>query len=213
MINCFSKFRFHVAAVGLAIGIAGIASADEVHLVGSTLGRFNAQGFAANNSLLGLTYDNSTFDNTTVAGALDLGGNPSPGTNFNNLGSFTLSQANDVYDGNTFELYVTFTSPVTIVGGTSTTFVDKLFGTISNGVGGVFVDFDNTPQTFFYTNATETGSFTMFVNDVSIAPNQSASLTGHVIGSQQSVPEPTALAGIFCGALGLISRRRRNRKV
>lgn len=212
MVNCFSIYKFHVVAIGLAVGIAGMASADEVHVVGSTLGRFNAQGFAASNSLLGLTYDNSTFDNTTVAGALDLGGNPSPGTNFNNLGSFTLNQANNTYDGNTFELYVTFTSPATIVGGTSTVFVDKLFGTISNGVGGVFVDFDNTPQTFFFTNANETGSFTMFVNDVSIAPNQSASLTGHIIGSQQSVPEPTAIAGIICGALGLVSRRR-NKKV
>lgn len=209
MITCFSIKKFHVGALSLLISVAGMASADEVHVVGSTLGRFNVQAFAASNSLLGLTYDNSTFDNTTVAGALDLGGNASPGANFNNLGSFTLNQANNAYDGNTFELYVTFTSPVTIVGGNSTTFTDKITGTISNGVGGVFIDFDNTAQTFTFTNATETGSFTMFVNDVSIAPNQSVSLTGHITGSQQPVPEPTALAGIFCGGLGLIRLRRK----
>ena len=198
------------SSLGLVLGLAGLASADEIHVAGSTQGRFNAQSFGTSNSLLNLVNDNSTFDNNTVGGSLDLGGDPTPGTNFNNLGSFTLGLPNATYDGNTFQLLVTFTAPSTIVGGSSVTFNDTLTGTVSGGLGGVFVDFNNTPQTFTFSNATATGSFTMFVNDVSIAPGQSASLTGHITGSQSPVPEPTTIAGLACGIFGIfrIGKRR-----
>lgn len=206
----FSKIKLDAkfATFGLLVGIAGVASADEVHVAGSTLGRFNAQPFAPTNSLLDLVYSNSTFDNSTVGGSLDLGGNPNPGANFNNLGSFSLGNLNAVYNGNTFNLMISFTSPTIIAGGSSTVFNDQISGTVWNGLGGVFVDFDNTPQVFTFANGTESGSFTMFVNDVSIAPNQSVSLTGHITGSQQAVPEPTAMVGIACGVLAFIKKRR-----
>lgn len=196
----------------LALSLAGSVQADEIHLVGSTQGRFNAGSFGAVDNLLDLTYTNSIFDNTSVGGALDLGGNPVPGLNFNNLGSFTLGLINNTYDGNTFDLLVTFTTPTGISGGGSSTFTDRLSGTVSNGMGGVFIDFDNTPQTFTFSNASGIGSFTMFVNDVSIAPGQSVSLTGHVTGSQQSVPEPTCLVGIGFGFIGLAGLKRRIRQ-
>ena len=205
----YTKACTLASSLGILLGAASLASADEVHVVGSTLGRFNAQGFAATNSLLGLTYDNSTFDNTTVVGAFDLGGDPAPGSNVNNLGSFTLNTANATYDGNSFQVRVTFTAPVTIVGGNNATFTDLLTGTVRNNLGGVFIDFDNTPQTFFFSNATASGSFSMFVNDVSIAPGNAASLTGRITGSQTAVPEPAALAGIICGVMGLFGFRRR----
>lgn len=203
------KRRTRLVASGIALGIAGLACADEVQVVGSTLGRFNLQAFAPVSNLLDLTYDHSTFDNTTVSGVLDLGGGPVPGTNVNNLGSFTLGNSDQDYNGNTFELFVTFTAPVTIAGGTSTVFTDRLFGTVLNGLGGVFIDFDNTPQTFNFSNASATGSFTMFVNDVSIFPGLSASLTGHFTGSQQAVPEPSILVALGCGGAGLLRRKRR----
>ena len=208
MLPTSKKNYLRLTAVFATIGFAGIIYADEVHVMGSTLGSFNANPFVTTDTLLDLVYDNSTFDNTTVGGTLDLGGNPVPGLNFNNLGSFSLGLTDNIYDGNTFQLMVTFTSPTTIVGGDSTVFTDMLFGTVSGGLGGVFIDFDNTPQTFFFSNANEAGSFTMFVNDVSIAPGQSSSLTGHISGSQLAVPEPTALAGLFVGALGLMRLRR-----
>ena len=97
---------------------------------------------------------------------LDLGGNPSPGSNFNNLGSFFLNNVDNVYNGNTFQVMVTFTAPSTITGGNSTTFNDVITGTVTSGNGGVFIDFDNTPQVFNYSNATEAGSFTMAINDL-----------------------------------------------
>jgi hypothetical protein len=209
MINYFLKGSAQVVALGLVLGISGLAQADEVQFTGSTLGQFNAQAFGATNSLFDLTYSNSVFHNTTVGGALDLGGNPSPGSNVDNLGSFSLGLSNAVYDGNTFSLQVTFTAPSTIIGGNNAVFTDTLTGTVTGGSGGVFVDFDNTPQTFTFTNALATGSFTMFVNDLSIAPGQDASLTGHLTGTQQAVPEPTAIAGIGCGLLGLFGMRRK----
>ncbi|MEI7577171.1 MAG: hypothetical protein WCK51_09770 [Armatimonadota bacterium] len=192
---------------GLAL-LAGIASAGEVTLVGSTLGSFNGNPFTPTGSLLGLSYSNSTFNNTTTGNMLDLGGNPSPGSNFNNLGSFALDNVDHNYNGNTFQVKVTFTAPFTISGGSTTTFNDIITGTVTNGNGGVFIDFDNTPQTFNYLNGSESGSFTMAINDLSIAPNQLGSVTAHVTGFSQPVPEPVSITGILCGAIGLIRRKR-----
>lgn len=208
MSSYFTRGYAQLAALITVLGIAGLASADEVHFTGSTLGRFNAQAFAPTNSLLDLVYLNSTFDNTTVAGALDLGGDPTP-PNFNNLGSFSLGTSNATYNGNTFQLMVTFTAPTVIAGGTSATFTDILSGTVSGGFGGVFVDFDNTPQTFTFANGSVTGSFTMFVNDLSIAPGRTASLTGHITASQ--VPEPAVAAGLVFGMFGLLGVRRKRK--
>lgn len=211
MINLRSTSQFRFVAIGIALGTFGIANADEVHITGTTMGQFNAQVFANQNSLLGLTYDNSLFDNTTVFGELDLGGNPNPTTNFNNLGTLTLDRVNHAYTGNTFSVQVTFTAPSTIVGGNTTTFTDIITGTVANGVGGVFIDFNNTPQTFFYSNAQATGFFTIAVNDLSIAPGQSASITAHVHGNQTPVPEASTIAGVTCGMLGLFGLIRRKK--
>ncbi|MBC8064313.1 MAG: hypothetical protein H7Y17_05750, partial [Chlorobia bacterium] len=147
MFNFILKSKASLAVIGLAIAIASSATAAEVQFTGFTQGRFNANAFANTDSLFNLVYTSSTFDNTTVGGQLDLGGNPTPGTDFNNLGSFTLGAQDQNYNGNTFELMVTFTAPATIVGGTSTIFTDLLIGSVLNGVGGVFIDFDNTVQT------------------------------------------------------------------
>jgi hypothetical protein len=99
--------------------------------------------------------------------------------------------------------------PTTINGGTTAVFSDQISGTVTNGLGGVFIDFDNTPQVFTFSNATESGWFSFFVNDVSISPGQLASLTGHVVGNQQAVPEVGTMTGIACGMLGLFAQFRR----
>lgn len=198
---------FAVSILGIAL--SSFALADEVHLTGSTLGQFNMQPYAATNSILDLVYNNSTFDNSTVGNMLDLGGAASPGSNFNNLGSFTLGTANGNYNGNVFTLEVSFTSPTVIAGGSTTVFNDIITGTVLNGNGGVFIDFDNTPQQFSYVNANEVGSFTMFMNDVSIAPGQAVSLTAHIVGSQEAVPEPLTMIGLGIAAVGLLRRRKR----
>ena len=213
MLNQLLKRTTYLATIVIGLAAVGIASADEVNVAGFTLGRFDAQGYASTNSLLDLSYSNSTFDNTTVGGTLDLGGNPNPGANFNNLGSFTLGLTNDTYDGNTFNLLANFTAPTVIAGGSSSIFSDKLYGTVRNDLGGVFIDFNNTPQTFLFSNGAAAGWFTLFINDVSVAPGQTASLTGHIMAYQQAVPEPSSLVVLGLGAFGLARFVRRQRKV
>lgn len=202
-----------LAVFGLALGMASIASADEVQFTGSTLGAFNGGTLLPADSYLDLTFSNSTFDNATVGGFLNLGGNPEPGANFNNLGSFVLGTSDQTYNGATFQLAVEFTAPFTINGGSTATFTSTLTGAVSNENGGVFIDFNNTPQNFTFSNANFTGSFSMFVNDVSLSPGQTASLTGRISASQQPVPEPATIAALGVGAIGLLRRRSRSTRI
>lgn len=201
-----------LAAFGLMVCTYGLANADEVTFTGTTAGAFNGGSFATTDTLLGLVYTSSTFNNTTVGGQLDLGGNSSPGSDFNNLGSFTLDTADNNYAGNNFSVEVTFTSPTGITGGSSVVFTDLITGSVSSTSGGVFVDFDNTPQLFTFNDGNINGSFSMFVNDLSLAPGQSVSITAHIEGNQAPVPEPASMAAIGFGIVGIIGRRRRNRK-
>lgn len=211
MLNLLATNKFRLTAIALTLGVVGIANADEVRLAGNTKGAFDAQAFGSTNTLGDLSYSGSTFDNTTVGGMLNFGGDPTPGTNFNNLGSLTIGVANQVYTGHTFKIQVNFTAPTTITGGSSTVFTSVLSGTLSNGLGGVFVDFDNTPQTFVFSNGNTSGSFTFTVNDTSLAPSSSASITAHITGSQSTVPEASSLAGMTAGLLGMFGLIRRRK--
>src|SRR5215212_10061272 len=86
-----------VALLAIFAAAQGTAKADEVYIAGGTNGCFGA-GCApgASATMLGLTYSNSTFSGTTASGFRGLGGNANPGSNFNNLGSFSLSTAPNV---------------------------------------------------------------------------------------------------------------------
>ena len=90
------------------------ARADEVFFSGSTLGCFGAGCMpVASSTLLGLTYNNSTFSGTTAGGFLGIGtGTP----NVDNLGSFTLTGDPATYSGS-FAVRVTFSDPQGIDGG------------------------------------------------------------------------------------------------
>lgn len=199
----------------------GIVKADEVTIAGTTAGCFGVgcvpggTGQAQTASLLGLTFNGSAFNGGSSSGFLAIGNTANPPTNLNNLGSFTLSATPNTYTGQTFTLRITFTAPPGITGGQEATFSASLLGTVSaTQEGGVFIDFDNTPILFTFSNPNATGSFLFSVNDVSVIAGGTISLSGNILAAQQTaIPEPATLlllgGGLLTLAGGLRRRRRR----
>src|SRR5579872_534344 len=82
------------------------------------------------------------------------------------LGQFTLTDQYTTFIDKDFYSTITFTLPVTIAGGQSTSaFTAEVLGVVSHDqFGAVLIDFDTSTQHFTFANSQYTGSFDFNVN-------------------------------------------------
>jgi len=207
-----------IVLVMFALGARAI-KADEVNFVGSTAGCFGLGCTPTQTASFGnvFSFQTATFQGLSVKGFMPLGGS---GLDRNYLGSLGLNHIDGDYNV-PFTLQINFTEPT--VNGNPVTITAILAGSVSDHDGGVFIDFDNTPQTFtfevgcrFGPGICGTGSFSMSVNDTSLHTDNLVPITGQIFAAQQTaaVPEPTSLLLLSSGVLTITAgvRRRRSKQ-
>jgi hypothetical protein len=185
-----------LASATLALGST---AANATAYIGSTTACFGtACAGLTSTSTSGLSFAQGTFNQNDSNGFLSIGS----GSGTDTLGLISLDGTGGTYNS-PFTLYVTFTQPGSLIG----TYIAAITGSVTNSTtGGVFFNFDNTPQLFTYPG----GAFTLMVNDLAVSAGAANTPLNGVILSVP-VPEPStwALMLLGFGGIGLAMRRRR----
>lgn len=232
------KFSLRAATAAIAASVALAATAHaQTTFTGFTnacffvgVGSCTPENVSANvTDVFGpLSYRNSTFSGITSLGFLGIGNVPSATLNVDNLGSFTLTNGLQLFNGESFNLRVNFTAP-SGVSPNGPVYTATLLGNVTplgTDNGGVSINFGpSNTQSFAF----DGGTFTLKVNDVTIqgvgaggvgagAPDKLVELSGQILATTSSaaniVPEPSTYLLMAAGLAGLgIAARRRRRTV
>ncbi|HZG52157.1 MAG TPA: PEP-CTERM sorting domain-containing protein [Pyrinomonadaceae bacterium] len=196
----FKPLAMSIALIAI-FGAAQIAKADPVTVSGTSSGTVTGSAAAF------LSFTGNSFTATTAGGVGSFSGSDRIGT------FFLASSVGETPVNGTFTLNLTFTGPSGIDGGQSATYTATVSGTISTpNVGGVSIVFDNPVQTFTFSNANGSGSFSITLPNVFVQSGETANLTAGLSGNQTAVPEPATMILLGTGLAGVAARIRKRRK-